>query len=53
MSIYDKSWKYRSAEETRKPGYLKERFDEIRRQQKEEQEKKNEEQVVPIRRGHE
>ena len=35
MSVYDPNWKYRPASETVKPGYLKRRFDAIRREQKE------------------
>lgn len=35
MSVLDRSWKYRSADETAKPGYLKRRFEEIRKEQRE------------------
>ena len=38
MSVWDKSWKYRPFSETAKPGYLKRRFDAIRKQQREEAE---------------
>lgn len=35
MSILDKDWKYQSAEQSRKPGYLSRRFAQYRKQQAE------------------
>jgi hypothetical protein len=34
MSAHDKNWRYTTAEETKKPGYLKRKFDRIRAEQK-------------------
>ena len=48
MSIRDKSWKYAPAAETAKPGYLRRKFDKIRRQQAE-QKAATEAKVQPIR----
>lgn len=47
MSLFDPDWKYRSAEESRKPGYLARRFAEIRKKQKE-AEKQTEAKVTQI-----
>jgi len=33
MGLLDPKWKYHTAEESREPGYLKRRFNEIRRKQ--------------------
>lgn len=41
MSYLDPKWRYNDAETSRKPGYLKRRFDEIRRKQKEAKEAEN------------
>ena len=36
MSLHDPHWKYRTANETRQPGYLARRFKEIREEQEKE-----------------
>lgn len=41
MSILDPKWKYTNAEESRKPGYLKNKFARIQREQKEQAEQES------------
>lgn len=48
MSILDPTWKYHSAEVSKKPGYLSRRFAEIRKRQKETK-AEVEQKVQPIR----
>ena len=47
----DPKFRYATAAETRKPGYLKRRFERIRREQAEKDKAERTENVQPIRKG--
>lgn len=49
MSVLDPKWIYHDSIETAKPGYLKRRFDEIRKRQKEKDRAAQAEQLVVVR----
>jgi hypothetical protein len=48
MNWRDKKWKYANAAETRKPGYLKRRFERIRREQAQQAKAEHEHKVRSI-----
>lgn len=50
MSILDPTWKYHSAEVSKKPGYLSRRFAEIRKRQRE-AEKQTDAKVTQLKRS--